>query len=223
MLRELFTQNLDLIKAAGDCQVVITLPLPRWLLYSCCSDLSHCTNRDEDSFSADMNQALKDIRLWLEDMLTLRKLVNVHLFDPCPALGLTGPDMDVEYAMELWGTDPVHPTENGYAALAASLTSFCLDTIAQAQAAAEMKPPHGAAIPRPKPVRREAWIDGSQAVAQRQQANHQLRGFKKNTGYTSRGAANPRGRGGRGGPAGNPFVWKRGFRGRGWRGGRRGH
>jgi hypothetical protein len=78
-----------------------------------------------------MNQALKDIRLWLEDMLSLRKLVNVHLFDPCPALGLTGPDMDVEYTIELWGrgTDPVHPTESGYSALAASLSSFCHNTI----------------------------------------------------------------------------------------------
>jgi hypothetical protein len=170
-----------------------------------------------------MNQALKDIRLWLEDMLSLCKLANVHLFDPCPALGLTGPEMDVEYAMELWGMDPVHPNESGYAALAASLTSFCHDIIAQAQAAAEAKPAHGAAIQRPKPVRREAWIDGSQAVAKKQQANDQLRGFKKNTGYTSRGAANPRGKGGRGGPAGNPDVWKRGFRGRGWRGGKRGH
>ncbi len=130
---------------------------------------------------------------------------------------------DVYYAMELWGLDPIHPTENGYAALAASLTSFCQETIAEAQAAAEVKTAHGAATQRPKPVRREAWIDGSQAVAKRQLANHQLRGFKKNSGYHSRGAANPRGRGGRGGPAGNPFVWKRGFRGRGWRGGKRGH
>ncbi len=208
LLRELFTQILELVKAARDCQVVITLPLPRWLLCSCCSDPSHCTNRGEDSFSADMNQALKDIRLWLEDMLSLRKLGNVHLFDPCPALGLTGPDMDVDYAMELSGLDPIHPTENGYAALAASLTSFCQETIAQAQAAAEAKSAHGVATQRPKPVRREAWIDGSQAVAKRQQANHQLRGFKKNSGYHSRGAANPLGRGGRGGPAGNPFVWK---------------
>ena len=79
-----------------------------------------------------MNQALKDIRL---DFLSLRKLGNVHLFDPCPALGLTGPDMDVDYAMELWGQDPIHPTKNGYAALAASLTSFFKDTIAQAQTA----------------------------------------------------------------------------------------
>jgi hypothetical protein len=129
--------------------------------------------------------------------------------------------MDVDYAMELWGLDPIHPTENGYAALAASLTSFCHDIIAQAQVAAEAKPAHGAAIQRPKPVRREAWIDGSQAVAKRQQANHQLRGFKKN--YTSRDAANARGRGGRGGPAGNPYVRKCGFRGRGWRGGKRGY
>jgi hypothetical protein len=101
LLRELFTQMLNLIKAAGDCQVVITLPLAMWLLYSCCNDLSHCTNRGEDSFSGDMNQALKDIRLWLKDMLSLRKLVNVHLFDPCPALGLTGPDINVEFAIEL--------------------------------------------------------------------------------------------------------------------------
>ena len=47
--------------------------------------------------------------------------------------------MDVDYAMELWGLDPIHPTENGYSALAAALTSFCQDTIAQAQAAAEAK------------------------------------------------------------------------------------
>ena len=132
--------------------------------------------------------------------------MNVHLFDPCPALGLTGPDMDVEYAMELWGTDPVHPTENGYAALAESLTNFCHDTIEQARAAVEKKPSHGTAIPQPKPFRREAWIGGSQAVAKRQQANHQLRGFRKNTGFTGRGVTNPRGRGGRGGQAGNPFV-----------------
>jgi lysophospholipase L1-like esterase len=156
LLRELFTQILELVKAAGDCQVVITLPLPRWLLYSFCGDPSHCTNRGEDSFSANMNQALKDIRLWLEDFLSLRKLGNVHLFDPCPALGLTGPDMDVDYAMELWGLDPIHPTQNGYAALAASLTSFCQETIAEAQAAAEVKSAHGAATQWPKPVRREA-------------------------------------------------------------------
>jgi hypothetical protein len=111
-----------------------------------------------------MNQALKDIRLWLEDFLSLRKLGNVHLFDPCPARGLTGPDMDVDYAMELWGLDPIHPTENGYAALAASPTSFCQETIAQAQAAADAKSAHGAATQRPKPVRREAWIYGSQRL-----------------------------------------------------------
>jgi hypothetical protein len=54
LLRELFTQILELVKAAGDCQVVITLPLSRWLLYRCCGDPSHCTNRGEDSFSANM-------------------------------------------------------------------------------------------------------------------------------------------------------------------------
>ena len=64
-----------------------------------------------------MNLALADIRQWLEDMTTLRKLHNVHIFNPLPALGMTGPEMDIDHALELWGSDPVHPTEEGYATM----------------------------------------------------------------------------------------------------------
>jgi hypothetical protein len=114
-------------------------------------------NRSKVSFSGDINQALKDIQHWLKDMLSLRKLVKVHLFDPCPALGLTGPDMDVDYAMELWDLEPIHPTENGYAALAASLSKFCQEIISQACATAEalaVMPTHCPAPQQPKPVHR---------------------------------------------------------------------
>jgi hypothetical protein len=68
LFRELFALLLTLIKAAGDCHVVIWAPIPRWLHYSCCSDPSHCTNRNSDDFAGNMNLALADIRQWLEDM-----------------------------------------------------------------------------------------------------------------------------------------------------------
>jgi lysophospholipase L1-like esterase len=69
-------------------------------------------------------------------MITLRKLSNVHIFNPLPALGMTGPDMDIDHALELWGTDPVHPTEKGYAALAESVKQYCHNIVAGARAAA---------------------------------------------------------------------------------------
>ncbi len=58
-----------------------------------------------------MNLALADIRQWLEDMTTLRKLPNVHIFNPLPTLGMTGPEMDIDHVLELLGSDPVHPTD----------------------------------------------------------------------------------------------------------------
>jgi hypothetical protein len=118
LFRELFALLLTLIKAAGECHMVIWAPIPRWLQYSCCGNPTHCTNRNSDNFAGNMNLALADIRQWLEDMTALRKLINVHIFNPLPALGMTGPDMDIDHALELWGTDRVHATEEGYAALA---------------------------------------------------------------------------------------------------------
>jgi hypothetical protein len=189
-----------------------------------------------------MNLALADIRQWLEDMIALRKLANVHIFNPLPALGMTGPDMDIDHALELGGTDPVHPTEEGYAALADSIKQFANDVVvsaraaaAAAEAASKAAAPKPRPAVRPKPVRREGWVAGSAEVAKRnlpQPSFHcQHRGHPPRGGHTwfalcQRGRGNgasgtpARGfrRGGRSGGrvAGGPM--KRGFRGRGWRG-----
>jgi hypothetical protein len=42
-------------------------------------------------------------------MVDLRKLANVTVYNPCDAMSMTGPDMDVDRALELWGNDLVHP------------------------------------------------------------------------------------------------------------------
>jgi lysophospholipase L1-like esterase len=136
LLREHFALLLTLVKAAGECHVVTWAPIPRWLHYNCCGDPTHCTNRNSDDFAGNMNLALADIRQLLEDMAALRKLTNVHIFNLLPAQGMTGPDMDIDHALELWGTDPVHPTEEGYAALADSVKQFCNNIIVGARAEA---------------------------------------------------------------------------------------
>jgi hypothetical protein len=156
-----------------------------------------------------MNLALADIRQWLEDMTTLRKLSNVHIFNPLPALGMTGPEMDIDHALELWRSDPVHPTEEGYAALAESVKQFCHNIVAGARALAseaaskavstKPRPP-----PRPKPVRREGWIAGSDEVAKRNTYQHSYQGRSRSfpptgdvlgstsdPGVTAAGAAHP--------------------------------
>jgi hypothetical protein len=179
-----------------------------------------------------MHEALRDLRSWLEDMIDLRKLANVSLYNPCDALNMTGPDMDVERALELWGNDPVHPTEAGYAALAQDIRSLCESTIAEARARTAVA---GAPAAPPQqrqpagPVRQEGWIAGSTPVAKRFAPSTPQRGNniscpwfpRANRGRGQRGgntAHPPRG----GGPPRPPANFKRGFKGRGWgRGSRR--
>jgi hypothetical protein len=136
-------------------------------------------------------------------MTALRKLSNVHIFNPLPALGMTGPDMDIDHALELWGTDPVHPTEEGYAALADSVKQFANDIVVSARAAAAEEASKAAApkprpVVRPKPVRREGWVAGSAEVAKRNLPQPSFHG--QNRGHPPRGghswfAPGQRGRG----------------------------
>jgi hypothetical protein len=230
--RELSAHLLLIIKAAGKAQVIIWIPLPRWLHFACCMDPSHLINRGDTDFIENMHEALRDLRCWLEDMIDLRKLANVSLYNPCDALNMTGPDMDVDRALELWGNDPVHPSEAGYAALAQDMRSLCETTLAEARArnaaaAAPIAPPQQR--PPARPARREGWIAGSTPVAKRFAPNNPQRGnnnsrpwfprANRGRGHRGGGAANPpRG----GGPLRPPTTFKRGFKGRGWgRGSRR--
>jgi hypothetical protein len=243
LFHELFALLLSLVKATGECHVMIWVPIPRWLHYSCCGNPAHCTKRNSEDFAGNMNLALADIRQWLEDMTTLRKLPNVHIFNPLPALGMTGPEMDIDHALELWGSDPVHPTDEGYAALAVSVKQFFHDIVAGARAAASEAASKAAApkpgpAPLPKPVRRDGWIAGSDEVAKVNVYQHSSQGLGRpfpppggrpwsnpgpwghggGGGTTARGAAS----GGHPGSRARSGSGKRGFNGRRWRGNPRG-
>jgi hypothetical protein len=219
--RDLFNLALTVIKEAGDITVFLTVPLPRYLLEKCCSDPSHISNKYEADYESSMREALADIATWMKSMSEMRRLKNVVIYNPMEPLGLLDDEADEEQILRLWGPDPVHPTEAAYRAISNHLSEAIACHMAAAktrEAAAEE--PKAPAAPKQKPVRREAWISGTEPVAKRQATTNSY--LARGPGHSRpyyQGTREARGRGG------NQFPrpWKRGFRGgRGRGGGRRG-
>ena len=154
----------------------------------------------------------------------MKRLKNVVLFNPMEPLGLIDDDFDEDRILQLWGADPVHPTEDAYSLIAEHLLAFANQQIGEkrtAEAAATTGPSTTqAATPKAaKPVRRESWISGTEPVAKRQAQAHQnqnrFRPYPQRGGHSGRGSN-------RGSHLSGPGPWKRGFRGRGGRRGGRG-
>jgi hypothetical protein len=133
-------------------------------------------------------------------------LKNVSIYNPMVPLGLLDDEADEEHILRLWGSDPVHPTDEAYEAIATHLRDTIESLVAEQKAKTDNIPdgtlPSLPPQRNPKPVRRESWIAGTEPVAKRQATPY-------NTTWNSGPA---RGNGG-----GRP--WKRGFRGGGGRGG----
>jgi hypothetical protein len=76
-----------------------------------------------------MNLALADIWQWLEDMFMLSKLTNVHIFNPLPALGMMGPDMDIDMHWSCWQIHQTvrqhHPHRSEGSSKDCALTQSC--------------------------------------------------------------------------------------------------
>jgi len=225
VFRDLFNLALLVIKEAGDITIFLTVPLPRYLLEKCCSDPSHISNKYEADYESNMRAALADIADWMKSMCEMRRLKNVIIYNPMEPLGLLDDEADEEQILQLWGADPVHPTEAAYKAigdhLSEAITCHMAEARTQAAAAEESKkqaPTHSAKAQRQ--VKREAWISGTEPVAKRQATNNSYlaRGQGHSRPYYQ-GNREVRGRGGNN----FPRPWKRGFRGgRGRGGGRRG-
>jgi hypothetical protein len=120
--RDLFNLALSVIKEAGDITVFLTVPLPRYLLEKCCSDPSHISNKYEADYESSIREALADIAGWMKSMSEMRRLKNVVIYNPMEPLGLLDDEADEEQILQLWGPDPVHPTEAAYRAISNHLS-----------------------------------------------------------------------------------------------------
>jgi hypothetical protein len=141
--RDLFSLALLVIKEAGDITVFLTVPLPRYLLEKCCTDPSHISNKYEADYESSMRAALADIADWMKSMCEMRRFKNVVIYNPMEPLGLLDDEADEEQILQLWGTDPVHPTEAAYRAignhLSEAIISHMTEARTQAAAAEESK------------------------------------------------------------------------------------
>ena len=133
-------------------------------------------------------------------------LKNVSIYNPMVPLGLLDDEADEEHILRLWGSDPVHPTDEAYEAIATHLRDTIESLVAEQKAKADNIPDGSLpSLPpqrNPKPVRRESWIAGTEPVAKRQATPYK----------TTWNSGPSRGNGG-------SRPWKRGFRGGGGRGG----
>ncbi len=149
-----------------------------------------------------MREALTAIGTWMKAMAEMKRLKNVVLFNPMEPLGLIDDDFDEDQILQLWGADPVHPTEDAYSLIAEHLLAFAYQQIGEkrtAEAAAEAATAAGpstahAAPPKAvKPVRRESWISGTEPVAKHQAQAHQIqnrfRPYPQRGGNSGRGSS----------------------------------
>jgi lysophospholipase L1-like esterase len=132
--RDLFSQALQVIKEVGDITVFLTVPLPQYLLERCCTDpTAHISNKYAADYESNMRVALADIADWMKSMCQMRRLKNVVIYNPMEPLGLLDNEADEEQILQLWGMDPVHPTEAAYKAIGDHLTEMIVSHMAEAR------------------------------------------------------------------------------------------
>ena len=210
--RELFGHALNLIKSAGKKQVILMAPLPRYLFARCCNSSEHLWNREEGGFGRFLRSSLQEITTWMESMVEMRRMKNVSVFNTMEALGLLDEDLDEDRTLRLWGSDPVHPTEEAYQVIAEKVISAAISALAAARVkAAEAEAPQ--VVHPKKAARRDSWIGGAEPVAKRRPTTDTLAFAGPSSSLRGHGSF-------RGQQRGQGPFGKRPFRGRGWGGGR---
>jgi hypothetical protein len=137
-------------------------------------------------------------------------------------LGLLDDEADEEHILRLVGSDPVHPTDEAYDAIALHLRDTIESMVADQKNKSDNIPdgnPQPLPLQRaPKPVRRESWIAGTEPVAKRQATSSNT--TWKHGPTRGNSGSRPWKRGFRGGGGGRGGGHGGGSRGGGGRGGR---
>jgi hypothetical protein len=207
-LREHFLALQPVFKAVRAFKVIVLTPLPRYLWNRCCGDPTHITNSERVGFASDMGNSLRELTVNLRNMVFMRKLKGVSVFNTIEALGIvpgnSGECLELDRILALWGADPVHPTQAAYRLLAEKIAykvgSLLVDNGGDTAASATGSSKRKADV-------RDQWVSGSQCVAKRSEGT-----VGPPRGGPSRGRALYRGR-----SAGHPGARRGGWphRGRG--------
>ncbi len=120
-----------------------------YLLDKCCTNPLHITNKGEEGYERAKRDILEEMASWMASMADMRRLKNVTIYNPMVPLGLLD---DEEHILRLWGSDPVHPTDEAYEAIAEHLRDTIVSTVAE-QKMKSASEPDGKLLPPPLPSR----------------------------------------------------------------------
>jgi len=160
--KEMFTHTLKiclpLLKTGPGSSKLLLSPLPRYWRAGCCSDMDHVANIVEEGYEEALLTGIDGLRRQCKDFAFMNKLENLRVLHPLllmsSAPGARSTSREVaEEVLELWGPDPVHPSENCYAALARNIIQELRSVKSGSLATAEQ---------RPTPIKRPAWIQSQQ-------------------------------------------------------------
>jgi hypothetical protein len=68
-LRIIAKMAVNMVKACGHAKVIIALPLPRYVLASCCDNRKHVENLDDDDYESILTAAAHVVRGLMEEEL----------------------------------------------------------------------------------------------------------------------------------------------------------
>jgi hypothetical protein len=106
-----FNTILPILQLLTGWKVIFVTPLPRYLAFSRCDELTH-----EIGFEKKLRDTLAECRRNFKDFLFTSNLRGFAVIDPSPAVpGNNTADAAAE--PPVWGTDPVHPLAAGYGRL----------------------------------------------------------------------------------------------------------
>ena len=197
MMFETVEPILQLVK---DRPAILVTPMPRWLYRGCCQDEEHAPNRREEGFEENLRRDLKNFKISLKNLCFTRNL-RLRIIDPSPRLTQHSEDGE-----EIWGDDPVHPRDLGYA----RIVDLLEEQLADKARAGQKRAGDSTGRPNKKPRLevRPDWIEaGSETAVRRENPPQRGRGGSR----WMRGGQ--RGRPGRGGPSGPSRGSGRGGRG----------
>ena len=221
-----------IISNTGEAKIVLTVPLPRYVLTACCDDTSHVSNRLDPDFLRELSGSEK----FLSEAAAAGKktsearILNVlEFFGP---LESNPQELTTVDGTSIWAGDGVHLTSNAARVAARKMMAYViggeaaepaskrarLESVIPVRSTAHQaaKPAQPAPPPPPKPVPPPLWLSSQLPANQRGNTNQrgQLRGGRGNTpqrgGQQGQIRTDPPRGGNRGGPrGGRPGRWGR--------------
>jgi hypothetical protein len=220
-IKDLTSKLVPLIRALSGARKVFLAPLSRYWIDPCCSEPGHLTNYKTTGYLQSLGTATGVLKEFIRDSLYTRHTSNFRVLCPNKILGIgqRRAELPIEDARELanlWGSDPVHPSNDAYRVVADGISR----DIANPEARYTNPPKtvfkqQQAKKPRlDLSLERDAWVSGCTAALPRRDSSamsgrgapprgvnprgHWKRGNPSVSGTSKRGVAYTRGGWGRG-------------------------